>query len=385
MAKFDQSVNLPKIFSDNNLSILPISRSEYVIGTFNAHKKVEYDTSISPEPISFPSNIQSIDPSDIYSEAIALNYVFNADIINDLVNEKTLHTVSGRMSTAKFKFSIANSRLLGQPYQIDVENSQCEIDGGYEGEHYFVLVEAKNYAVEDFLVRQLYYPYRLWSSKLTKKVIPVLMTFSQDIFDFFIFDFVNDMEYSSLQLIAQKRYALASEPITTDDVSSILARTKVISEPDNVPFPQADTFDKVMDLLSLLANKTLTKDEITENYQFEDERQTHYYTSAGRYLGLIDSFIDAVTQETTYRLTSEARRILSQKHKQKHLEIIKKIFEHAVQNYVFQLALQRGKIPSNDEISQIIRDNGIKIAGQTIGRRAQTVSRWMDWIWKQIE
>ena len=30
MAKFDQSVNLPRIFRDDRLSILPVSRSKYI-------------------------------------------------------------------------------------------------------------------------------------------------------------------------------------------------------------------------------------------------------------------------------------------------------------------------------------------------------------------
>jgi hypothetical protein len=41
MAKFDHSVNLLDIFRDNDLSILPISRSKYVIGKFATHLKVE--------------------------------------------------------------------------------------------------------------------------------------------------------------------------------------------------------------------------------------------------------------------------------------------------------------------------------------------------------
>ncbi len=41
MAKFDHSVNLPEIFRDNHLSILPITRSKYVIGKFATHLKVE--------------------------------------------------------------------------------------------------------------------------------------------------------------------------------------------------------------------------------------------------------------------------------------------------------------------------------------------------------
>ena len=37
MAKFDQSLRLPEVFRRNRLSILPVTRGEYVIGPFETH------------------------------------------------------------------------------------------------------------------------------------------------------------------------------------------------------------------------------------------------------------------------------------------------------------------------------------------------------------
>jgi hypothetical protein len=104
MAKFDHSVNLPDIFRDNDLSILPISRSKYVIGKFATHLKVEYDSKIEIIPFEFPAEIESIDYKKLYSESSALHCAFNIGIIDDLVSEKTAYTVSGRMSTESFDF-----------------------------------------------------------------------------------------------------------------------------------------------------------------------------------------------------------------------------------------------------------------------------------------
>ena len=69
---------------------------------------------------------------------------------------------------------------------VTVENSRMEIDGGYEGVNSLALVEAKNVVAEDFLVRQLYYPYRLWKSKITKKVRPIYVVYSNGIFASFV-------------------------------------------------------------------------------------------------------------------------------------------------------------------------------------------------------
>jgi len=384
MAKFDQSVNLPQIFRNNRLSILPISRSKYIIAPINTHHPITYDTNVEVISVPFPAHIESIDYSDLYSEAVALNCAFIAKIIDDLVGDETVHTISGRMSTENFSFSIDSTNNEQNPYQIDVNRSQCEIDGGFEGRTHFALVEAKSYTVDDFLIRQLYYPYRLWSGKLRKKVIPILMIFSQDIFHFFIYEFTDEAQYSSLQLVQQRRYAIAPEEITRSDVNALLSQIKPVSEPAGVPFPQADRFDRVVDLLSLLAVRDLTKDDITANYQF-DMRQTNYYTDAGRYLELIRKFTDPDTREVTFALTDEARLLLRQRHKQKYLGLIRKIFEHVVYSRTFRLALGLGRIPTDDEISQVIIDSQINIGGATVGRRSRTVRSWIKWIWEQIE
>jgi hypothetical protein len=382
MAKFDHSVNLPQIFKDHNLSILPISRSKYIIGCFDAYLNVEYSTDIEPIDIEFPSYIESIDYTNLYSEASAISCAFNIGIINDLLGEETFFTLSGRMSSGCFDFKIKNY-LNNQSYPISVINSQCEIDAGFESENYLILIEAKKYQVDDFLIRQLYYPYRLWSQKITKKVIPILMTYSNDIFSFFIYEFQNESDYNSIRLIEQKNYIIAPEEITQQDVSDIFATITLIPEPSK-PFPQANNFERVIDLLSLLVERDLTRDEITENYQF-DQRQTEYYTSSGRYLGLIEKYKAVGTGDITFRLTQEAREILSKRQKNKYLSLIRKILEYQVFYTVFELNLSRGKMPSKGEICEIIVSSRAELSKKTPGRRKSTVSNWIYWIFRQIQ
>lgn len=382
MAKIDHTINLPQIFRENDLSILPISRSKYIIASIDTHQKVTYNKRLEIEEFQLPDGIASIDFTNLYSEATALNFAFNAGIINQLLGEEMLYTVSGRMSTGSFNFSI-NSKAHSQvPNHIMVDNSQCEVDGGFEGEKHFIIIEVKKYEVIDFNIRQLYYPYRLWSRKLSKKVIPILMTFSKDIFDFFIYEFTDEANYNSLRLVQQRRFTLAPEEITRSDISALFSQIHLVPEPQDIPFPQANKFDRVVELLSLLEAKDLTKDDITANYQF-DARQTKYYTDAAKYLGLVDTLTDQFTREEIFTLTEEARILLHQMHKQKYLEFIRKILEHVVHNQTFQ-ATQQGYIPSTEEISQIIVDCQIDIHGKTVGRRASTVRSWINWIWKQI-
>ncbi|MDE5093712.1 MAG: translation elongation factor [Trichodesmium sp. St11_bin5] len=377
MAKFDHVVHLPKIFRDNNLSILPLSRYQYIIGHFCTHFPVKYNLKIKTISWQFPREIETIDYTNLYSESSALLCAFNIGILHDLVGSETKFTVSGRMSTGIFDFYIKNY-LKNQLYTINVTNSQCEIDGGFETDNFLILIEAKNYKVEDFLIRQLYYPYRLWSKKISKKVIPVLMTYSNDIFSFFIYDFVDILDYNSITLIEQKNYEIASEKIQSSEINLLLSKIKVVPDPVKIPFPQADKFDRLIDLISLLLENGLTSNDITENYQF-DKRQTDYYTSAGKYLGLIEK------QGKIFTLTDEAKYIWRQPHQLKYLKLIEKILVHEVFYQVFQLSLKDGDIPSKEKITQLMYESNLEIRNTTIDRRASTVKGWIYWIWSQID
>lgn len=381
MAKFDHYVNLPNIFKVNHLSILPTSRSKYLIGYFDTHHKVQYNDSIEIIPVEFPEQVQSVDYANLYSESSALHCAFITKIIDDLIGEETTYTVSGRMSTKEFSFKIKNSKNENY-YPINVENAQCEIDGGFESENYFLLLEAKNYSIEDFMIRQLYYPYRLWSSKLSKQVIPILMTYSNDIFTFFIYQFDDALDYNSLSLLKQKNYIIAPENIQLDDVNNILKEINLVylAKINDVPFPQADNFDRVIDLLSLLVERDLTRDEITENYQF-DVRQTNYYTDAGRYIGLVNKYKKSIT----FCLTDEGKNILSKHHKNKYLAFIKRILEHEIFYKSFELSIKKGETPSQEEVCKVMSECGLTLSSTTIERRSQTVRKWIDWIWSQIE
>ena len=72
MAKFDHKINLPKIFLENNLSILPITRGNYIISHFDLYHKFESENKNICK-MQLPDYIQSLDSNDIFSESVALN------------------------------------------------------------------------------------------------------------------------------------------------------------------------------------------------------------------------------------------------------------------------------------------------------------------------
>lgn len=375
MTKFDQKSNLPVLFKENKLSILPITRGSYLIGRFDAYEDVKYDD-IEVKEFTLTKKFESLDLNNLYSEASSLHAAYLGDLISDILEEEAYHTISGRMSTGEFDFHITSDR---DKFNIDVKNSQCEIDGGFESENKLLLIEAKNFEVDNFLIRQMYYPYRLWENKVQKQVIPAFFTYSNDIFNFFIYEFENTNIYNSLKLVKQKRYIFKQEIITFDDIHKLLISTPIKVEP-KVPFPQANSFERVIDLLGLLANEVLDKEEITLNYSF-DKRQTDYYVNAGRYLGLIDT--RRGLDEIICFLTSEGEKIMKQNPRDKKLNIAKKILEHEVFNKCLRLYFRTFSPIKRQDVINIMNESNIykvEKGSSTIGRRASTVMRWIEWI-----
>ena len=106
MTKFDHKVNLPTIFAENQLAILPVTRGDYVISSFSAYKEFE-QPSTDVQRISIPAHIQSLMPQFLVSEAIALNCANACGILEDFLEDEALvATVSGRMSSGEFNFNI---------------------------------------------------------------------------------------------------------------------------------------------------------------------------------------------------------------------------------------------------------------------------------------
>lgn len=217
MTKFDHRINLPKLFSENELAILPISRGSYIISKFEVYKEFKpLDDKIIKVP--FPEYIESIDYENITSEAMAINCAYVSNIMSDfLADEELLPTVSGRMSSDRFCFKIRNTATHSN-VTVNVVNSQMEIDGGYEGLRQVALIEAKNFISEDFLIRQIYYPYRLWSTKVSKKVTPVFLVYSNGLYNLYEYEFEDPSNYNSLVLVRQKNYSIEAEDIRSATV-----------------------------------------------------------------------------------------------------------------------------------------------------------------------
>lgn len=381
MTKFDHRSQLPKLFIDHKLSILPTSRGTYEIGTFETFCDFNKED-VGITTIDFPTFLESIDYKDITSESIAINCAFVSKILHDFTGEENLlPTVCGRMSSSLFDFTINSGK---NSFKINVENSQIEIDGGYEGDNSLNLIEAKNYISDDFLIRQLYYPYRLWSNRITKRVRPIFLTYSNGIFHLREYEFTTPNLYNSIRLLQHKKYAVQEGTINIENIQNILNDIQVVIEPE-LPFPQADSFERVINLCELLKQRGfISKDDITRNYDF-DHRQTDYYSNAAKYLGLIETIRE--NQQVGCTLTQDGFRIFNLPIVERQLEFVKLILSHTVFQNTLKLYFDKGNVPTKDEVVEIMKNAKLYNidSDQTYKRRASTIISWINWILGLIE
>ncbi|KEQ00867.1 hypothetical protein SASC598J21_013840 [Snodgrassella alvi SCGC AB-598-J21] len=255
-----------------------------------------------------------------------------------------------------------------------------KLTGGYEGLHSLALIEAKLDISEDFLIRQIYYPYRVWKKCIQKPVRSIFFIYSNGIYNLYEYEFTDLKNYNSLIQIRHSRYAIEDTKIRMADIERVLQETVVLDDNSGIPFPQADKFERVINLCELLVTKELSCKEITEHYAF-DKRQADYYANSARYLGLVDKKEEE--NNTYYLLTKDGRRILGLGYQDRQLEFCKLILQHRIFNSVLKEYIKNKNIPvQKSKIIEIMREANLypSYSDVTISRRSSTVRKWIEWI-----
>lgn len=390
MAKFDTDRSLPKPFQDHNFAILPIARGKYRIGEFRLYEKiprVSWTNRSAITRLELPGHIHSIDSSVLKSEAVAINAAYACRALQLFLDEdELLPTLGGRLGTGTFNFNVLTRS--GHTVEIPVKNAQMEIDGCFEGLRTIGIIEAKSKFSQDFLIRQLYFPYRFAVTRdyINKKVRPVFQIFSNNTFYFFEYAFQDQTNYNSLQLIRQAQYRLQDRILTISDLADILDediefQSNLSPDKYKAPaFPQADSFERLVSLCEFI-NETgeRTNSEITDYFRF-DIRQTNYYTAALRFLNLGKRV--KLTGKTAYILTDETAKALKSGFADRQLYFAKRMLNHPVLREAFATFLERGIYPEKDYAVALMRKHGVDVTqgSTTERRRAQTIIAWIKWL-----
>src|SRR5690625_1184053 len=386
--KFDTQADLPRVFKDYDLSLLPLSRGSYKIGHFNVFTNLKYDNFDTPIKKSFPDYVNSISPEDITSEAIALNIAHASGMIDDFIEEESsILTLSGRMGSGLLDFKIENKQTKKNDL-IQVKNAQIEIYGGYEGVVTLALIEANNNVPMDFIVRQLYYPFLSIIDKLPLKTVkPIFFTYTQSIFSFHEFVFNEPDVYSSIKKVKQKNYILdIFDDIEFNEIMDIYNNTTAEVEPLNefAPFPQADYFGRVMNLLEYLdVQGGRSKNEIAMKYSF-NERQSDYYWNALVYLGFGNKQNPGANRELNIRGKKTAKLFSL---KDKKLEFVKALFKRGAFREYFEKVLQNNGVHLSDlEVENIMSKHARKMGNISVRkRRLLTLKSCVHWVFSLMK
>ena len=387
MAKWDSEASLPEILKKNRVNILPINRREYVLSDFKLYEPLPpfFEQTAPMKQVHFKEQYESVDCQHISSESNAINVLLLSDVLDDFLDSQgTAETFNGRMGTGAFDFFV--NSYAGVKRKVSVEGAQCEIDGGFENDENVIIMEAKNVIHSDFHVRQLYYPYRLWKSKVKKPIRLLFSQYTNQIFRLFEYAFANPEDYSSIYLVQQKNYSLEDIHITKEELIEVWEKTSVCTDDHMVspkpasytPFIQADSLERVISLLEHLAIYPMDTEEIAQLMNFK-ERQSDYYYHAGHYLGL---FIKK-TGKRVY-LTSLGWEVYRLPYKKRQLKLVSLILQHQIFHDFFAYVIDKKQMPTKKEVVEKMLVYHV-CSEDTAKRRASSVLDWLRWIFHLLQ
>lgn len=206
LAKIDRREDLPNAMKKRGLFLLPTSNGVYVLVKGEGFHDVE---EIKGKAERYKSKLDFELKSAMIgdSEMQHLDYAYNTGLINHFLgyDAKLCLQIRGRKFTPEMHFNVGK-------YNFIIHGVQTEVDAGYEGEKLVLLIEAKSMRQNNFVIRQLFYPYLQWKIFTGKEIVPVYFSHNKknNEYSFWKYGFKNDSDYNSIYLIEAKRYQIYS-------------------------------------------------------------------------------------------------------------------------------------------------------------------------------
>ena len=357
MAKMDSLNDLPSIFKNHNIIILPISRREYVLVKGNGFHILE---ECHKNPSIHYSSIQ-INKS-IRSESYYLDYAFSCGIMSRISNfSYPLYSINRGRRTTSFRFTL-NAR------EIAVVKAQIEVDGQYENEKEILIFEAKLRAIKSFNIRQLYYPYRDSFGKKNVRTFFFTVDVNSLIFNFWEYIFESPFIFDSIRLVNFYSFKLKIKKKIKEFVN-------VTPKPEKINIPQADDIEKIFLIVEKVNQGYDDSKKISEALKFV-RRQSSYYRHAGELLGIIK------LNDAKYENTYIGEEYLKSNSAERKNFICKLILEFPIINEIFYSVISnKVKEFKKDDIINLLSKKS-DLHGSTIARRTRTILSWFRWIEK---
>lgn len=193
----------PDVFVEQNLFILPIKNGVYALVQGEGYVDIpEINTTqqIYHSKLDFELKTSLIGNSEMQH----LDFAYASSLIRSFLEDNSLVlTIRGRKYTPKFEF-----RAGRHQHPITAESVQTKIDAGYEGKNQVVLIEAKNGASKNTIIRQLYYPFRQWQQHTAKKVNILFFEKRKTAYSLWEFGFSDPENYHSIIILRSATFEI---------------------------------------------------------------------------------------------------------------------------------------------------------------------------------
>lgn len=376
LVKYDHKVSLPPAFRRHNLALLPVGRGDFLIGPYKIYAPLPDKDFVPVRTLEHGDQFESL--QRISSENDALMVAYYGGAVSRTLSEPVQYTGGGKLGGPAFDMRVGTSQKHRVTQEISVKKGvSIEIDALYEGASLIAAFEAKMKSAVDFNIRQLYYPYRALSVNHNKPVRTVFLTYSNEIFDLREFTFAEPENMSSFRQLSRFRFTREKTRVTPENLQE-LSKSLSNSEPapGQYPFPQADSMERVLNLVEMLLENSLTKRQISEAFGFH-ERQADYYANAAGYLGLATRLDKGLWVATT-----DAKRVFGLPFRERNIEICGLILRQKVFRSALDQTLDSGRALTKTAIEGILArtNQASTIAGSTLPRRVSTVLGWVRWM-----
>jgi hypothetical protein len=374
MAKVDFSADLPKALRRHGYFILPVKNGEYVLVRGNGYHVLEK----LPEPPTvfrpqLDFELETLGVGD--SEAQHLDYSFNVGLIERFAGTPGLRqTIRNRKRMPTINF------FVGKVGPIQVKAGvQVEVDLGCEGRNDVILIEAKNGEPRDFIVRQLFYPYRKWQLEVPKKKTRPLFFCSREVankrlYQFWEYEFTDNGQYQSLRLKNGESFLVEPDKkrLTVEELLRVHVDGRTRSQIWDVP--QADTFKRVAEIPLLVAQGINTSNKVAAHYHF-DSRQSSYYRQAAEFLGLV-----CQEKDFSYVLTDLGKEYVNLPADERRQLLAGLLAHFPPMRAALELSAKTcGQGIGKREIAALLKRHS-KISSSTPARRASTILAWLHWL-----
>lgn len=375
MAKLDSLSDRPKVFEEFGLNILPSERGTYIV--FKDPNNRSY--------FSLPSQVQTAPPEQhisrvelelfdsipktaSYTEFQAIDVAHLSGLLNAFCNEGDLElTTRGRMSSGEFDMWLPEVE-----HMVHIKNAQIEIDSAYEAQSAIPLIEAKTGFRSDFNVRQLQYPYLYLSALSKKRVVPILLAYSNGQYQ--LSEFSIGAHFGQLEMIRQNYYVINEPSVVNVDLEQLIRSIPPEPEPSDIPLPQANDLNKVIDVVCLVEQGVTELPEITETLGVV-ERQAYYYGDAAKYLGYLAG---------KRAITTDGASLAQEKSRLGRVQMLlrRMLTRPVLRDSILYLESRGFSIESVDsnDLAEIIKRHRSDVTGDTVVRRVSTIRNWLRWL-----